>query len=224
MGANTQLTAKMTELGLTQAELAEALNRAVEEITGRTGTCSDRSVRRLLAGTTRWPQALTRAAYQRVFDCPATDLGFVPSQQMTRVKKVSESVLRRNFLAASGAVVAIPSSGTPRRIGASDLQRLQAEFDALVAADDCYGGAGLETQALALADRTLELGRNAVASGRVRSQIYQLAAGFTSTALFAGVDSKNHERAARHVGQAIMLAGLSGDSATGYRLWGHTSM
>jgi hypothetical protein len=70
----------------------------------------------------------------------------------------------------------------------------------------------------------LELGQNAVATGRVRSRIYQLAAGFTSTALFAAVDSKNHERAAQHVGRAIMLAGLSGDSAIGYRVWGHTSM
>lgn len=221
---NTQLAAKMIELGLTQADVAEALNRASEEITGRVGTCSDRSVRRLLAGTTMWPQALTRTACEKVFGCTAADLGFVPSQHMTRVKKVRENVLRRDFLSTSGAALAVPTRGTPRRVGFSDLQRLQAEFDTLVAADDRDGGARLEARALTLADRTLQLGQDAVASGRVRSQIYQLAAGFTSTALFAAVDSKNHERAGQHVGQAIMLAGLSGDSAIGYRVWGHISM
>ncbi|MGW0557312.1 hypothetical protein ACWDZ6_24570 [Streptomyces sp. NPDC002926] len=53
MTGNVLLAARMAAAGLQQQELADALNRRIEEFTGRLGTVSDRQVRNWLTGKTR---------------------------------------------------------------------------------------------------------------------------------------------------------------------------
>jgi hypothetical protein len=75
---NTTLEAWMKEHGHSANSLAEAANRAVEQLTGRTGGYDGSSVRGWKSGRVRWPNEVTRRALEIVTGLPATDLGFVP--------------------------------------------------------------------------------------------------------------------------------------------------
>ncbi|MGJ3560339.1 helix-turn-helix domain-containing protein [Streptomyces sp. INA 01156] len=96
MGANGVLQQRMKQLGLTQEELAERLNEALQEITGRPGEISSRTVRNLLSGSSRRPISRTCAALERVFGCPVTDLGFSAPSSMQHPPE--DPVRRRNFM------------------------------------------------------------------------------------------------------------------------------
>ncbi|MFF3765728.1 hypothetical protein ACFYYR_16805 [Streptomyces sp. NPDC001922] len=216
------LRKRMDDWGLTQAELADRMNREVEQLTGGFGTFTERTVYNLLSGATAWPQAKTRRALMAVFGCTCEELGFrrpTPGAAETRPEL---RVKRRTFIVTTGAVAA---SGSLHRIGVSDLARLQREFDALVADDDRNGGGeALERRSLAFAQRAMDLQKTGSASERIRSGLYQLAAAFTSTAMWAAVDAHRPDQAQRHLERAVTLAGLSGDSAIQYRIWSHAAI
>ncbi|WP_274559271.1 hypothetical protein [Streptomyces spiramyceticus] len=132
---------------------------------------------------------------------------------------------RRTFLAASGAALGSVGVISSRpKVGASDLARLQARFDALVDVDNAGGDMSLESRAAALAEQALDLHRNYSASDRVRSGLYLMAASFTSTAMWAAVDAHHLDEAQRHSERAIALAGLSGDSGIQFRIWSHAAI
>ncbi|WP_247201131.1 helix-turn-helix domain-containing protein [Streptomyces scabiei] len=78
----------MKELGLKQEELADQLNDALREITGRQGDISDRTVRNWLAGTHRRPIGRTCAALERVFGCPVGELGFSAPRSMQTPRRI----------------------------------------------------------------------------------------------------------------------------------------
>lgn len=119
-----------------------------------------------------------------------------------------------------------PRTAAPyRRIGMSDTERLRTAFADLVASDNATGGTpSLETRAVAFAHHAMELQAVGTASQRVRARLYELAAAFTGTALWAAVDSCEPERAQRHLERAMTLAGLSGSAEITLRLWGHAGI
>jgi tetratricopeptide (TPR) repeat protein len=235
VAANVRLSERMRELGLTQEELAEALNRAIEQITGRYGTVSVRTIYNLVTGKTRWPQAKHRLALEAVFGCTAVELGFTPHARSVNRPPTSagspyqeeEPVLRRSFITSTSAV-ALTTLGTATtataagRLGQSDVNRLAARFTLIVAHDNTSGGTfQVEETALAWAERVLTLQRTRTASQRVRGQLYGLAAAFTGSALWAAIDGGRLDRAQQHLSQAVSLAGLSGDPSMQFRIWGH---
>lgn len=212
----------MQHLGMTQTELADALSAAIEDIRGGATHVSERTVRYLLTGRTRWPQVRTRRALETVFHCSIEELGFVPPS--AGHNRQEEPVERRAFFSAAAGVAALPLASGPTRLSISDLARLHVELDGLVADDDRHGGASVENRARSLAEETLNLQKEAIASDRVRSGLYQLAATFTSTAMWAAVDNRRPDRAQADLQRAITLAGLSGDSSIQYRIWSHASI
>ncbi|MBB5123419.1 helix-turn-helix domain-containing protein [Streptomyces griseoloalbus] len=234
---NEELTARMRDLGLTQEELAEALNTVIEQITGRFGTVSVRTIHNFTSGRTRWPQARQRLALEAIFGCAATELGFVPHARATSDHPIpahaqhheEEPVLRREFLAATSAAVLSPlASGAPAtasgsgRLGQSDVNRLSAQFALIIASDNRTGGTHrVEQAALGWAQHALHLQRTRPASQRVRGQLYGLAAGFMGSALWAAIDGGRLGPARQHLHEAVSLAGLSGDSSMQFRIWGH---
>jgi len=107
----------------------------------------------------------------------------------------------------------------------ADLDRLDHAFTGLVASDNVSGGTiELEARALAFARRANELQADGSASQRVRRRLYQLAAAFTGTALWAALDSHAPGRAQRHLDRAMRLAGMSGNAEIQLRLWGHATV
>lgn len=224
---NMFLASRMEDAGLTQQELAEALNRRIGEFTGSLGTLTDRHIRNWLDGTTARPQAKQRRALEEEFGCSAQELGFAAKS----TPAAPEVPMRRRTLASTAAGLAAGAAlprNTPTaapRVGMSDVDRLETEFARLVAADNRFGGSiSLETRALAFAHHAMELQAVGYTTQRVRARLYGLTAAFTSTALWAAVDDHAPDRAQRHLDRAMTLAGLSGNSEILVRLWGHAAI
>ncbi|MEU4685333.1 helix-turn-helix transcriptional regulator [Streptomyces xinghaiensis] len=214
----------MEELGLTQDQLADRMNTALAEITGRPGDVSARTVRNLLNGASRRPIGRTCAALERVFGCPVEDLGFSAPRTMQHLQE--DPVLRRTFIAsATGtAAAAVPLVAQRRAVGMSDVARAAAGVHTLVEADDRQGGhAELEKAALKGRTSVLEL-QQRNASERVRRALYALAAEYTTIAAWSCIDARNLDQAQRYLNESSTYAGLSQDGPTEMRVWVNLSM
>ncbi|OEU90479.1 hypothetical protein DB35_04565 [Streptomyces abyssalis] len=225
MEANEALADALREAGLTQAELAEAVNAYLRSL-GREGTVSDRTVRHWLTGKTRWPHPRQREALETVFGCAAEELGFAPPAARSDSTSTPEDpVRRRNFFTATTAAAAIPLvAARPHAVGTTDVIRLRSGLDALTALDASRGGhEALERAALAGAADALEKQKQA-ASQRIRQRLFAVAAEYTSTAAWSAVDAHQSERARRHLNRALYLAGMAKDSTAEMRVWNAHAM
>ncbi|QNE23335.1 hypothetical protein F1D05_36310 [Kribbella qitaiheensis] len=132
---------------------------------------------------------------------------------------------RRNFVGGIAAAVAMASTarGTARRrLGMSDVDRLQQRFAEIVASDHRHGGQlDIEQRASALADQALNLQNSGGATQRVRSSLYASAAAFRSSAMWASIDGRRFEAAKTHMREAQALAEMSGEQAIKFRIWSH---
>ncbi|MFE3886532.1 hypothetical protein ACFXPQ_27105 [Streptomyces lydicus] len=223
---NLVLAAWMTEHGYSSNTLADAVNQAIGDLTGRLGGLDGSSVRDWKSGRVRWPKSASRAALEKVTGLPATALGFVPRRRAASAPALSQEdpVNRRSFLSATAATAAlpVPAVGAPHLIGASTVSMLQRKFAGLVAGDHQHGGIrGIETRALELAAEAVHLQSRGSASQRVRAQLYGLAAAFTSSAMWAAIDGRRFDAARRHHERASSLASMSGDQTIQFRIWSH---
>ncbi|MCX4970111.1 XRE family transcriptional regulator [Streptomyces sp. NBC_00654] len=226
---NTALEAWMAEHGFSSNSLAAAVNRAVEQLTGRPGGLDGSSVRAWKAGRVMWPKSLTRKALEDVTGLSAVALGFVPRSRTTSTPASphqEDSDMKRRTLVggivAAAASAATPSTAWPRRIGMSDVDRLQKRFTEIIASDQRHGGRlGLEQRAAALADDALNLQNAGTATQRVRNSLYASAAAFRSSAMWAAIDSRRYDVAEAHMREAQALAEMSSDQAIKFRIWSH---
>ncbi|WP_212910013.1 helix-turn-helix transcriptional regulator [Streptomyces sp. TS71-3] len=222
MEDNDILKRRMAEAGYTQAELAEAVNADLRAC-GHEGTVSDRTVRNWLTGKTRWPHRRQRAALEAVFQCPVTELGFVPWREAPPSASEEVTLQRRRFLFASaGTALGASADRARHRVGMSDVDRLLAKFSVLIVSDHRYGGRlTIESQAAALAGEALALQARGTAGQRVRCALYACAASFTSSALWAAIDGRRFGVAQRHFERAASLAAMSGELTIQFRIWSH---
>ncbi|MER5843473.1 XRE family transcriptional regulator [Streptomyces prasinus] len=226
---NEALEAWMGEHGYSSNSLAEAVNRALEGLTGRPGGLDGSSVRDWKAGRVRWPKSATRKALEDVTGLPATALGFVPRGRTpsTPAAPQEDPDMKRRTLVggiafAAAAAAAAPGTAAPRRIGMSDIDRLQQRFAEIIASDHRHGGQlGIEQRAAALADEALNLQNAGSATQRVRSNLYACAASFRSSAMWAAIDGRRYADAKTHMREAQALAEMSGDHAIKFRIWSH---
>ncbi|WP_240044756.1 XRE family transcriptional regulator [Streptomyces alboflavus] len=227
MGENQKFAKAMDELDMSQPELVRRLNDEIGELTGREGRLTTRDVRRYLKGETRWPHAKQRIPIERVFGCPATDLGFVPRSKKAQEAPPEDSVYRRTFVTATtGTVVgAVAGAGSRTRLGLGDVERYGDEYAKIIAQDKALGGAQkVENAAVELAMRIQSDLSGSRASARTRTKLYCLASNVTCSAAFAAIDAQARTRARGHLDKAVTLAGLSGDSETQFHVWNHLSM
>ncbi|GAA1249272.1 MULTISPECIES: helix-turn-helix transcriptional regulator [Streptomyces] len=224
MGANLTLQSRINQLGLTQEELADRLNLALQEITGRPGDISARTVRNLLNGASRRPIGRTCAALERVFGCPVADLGLSAPSSMQHPPE--DPVRRRDFmLSTTGtAAAAVPVVKQRRSVGMTDVSRAAAGLSTLVEADDRQGGhRSLAATALEGRDEVLKL-QQRNASERVRRALYALAAEYTTLAAWSCIDLRDLDAAQRYLNESTTFAGLSRDPAVGMRVWINVAM
>ncbi|NLU68984.1 XRE family transcriptional regulator [Streptomyces sp. HNM0574] len=229
---NLALQAWMRDHGHSSNSVAEAVNRAVGDLTGKVGGLDGSDVRAWKAGRVTWPKSVSRMALETVTGVPAASLGFVPrgrGQRASTSPSEEAPVHRRRFISAAaaattaGAAATSPVPVTVRRIGTSDVERLEQRFAHLVASDHRHGGKrDIEAHALGLADEAMRLQRVGGASQRVRGQLYAVAAAFTSSAMWAAIDGRRFDAAQRLHEQAASLASLSGDQPIQFRIWSHT--
>ncbi|MFF9398534.1 XRE family transcriptional regulator [Streptomyces sp. NPDC014744] len=226
---NTVLETWMTEHGYSSNSLADAVNRAVGQLTGHVGGLDGASVRAWKAGRVTWPKSATRRALEDVTGLPAVALGFVPrgrSSPTPAPPQQEEPDMKRRTLvggiAAAAAAAAAPGTASPRRIGMSDVNRLNKRFAEIIASDHRHGGQlGIEQRAAALADEALNLQNAGSATQRVRSSLYASAAAFRSSAMWAAIDGRRYDVAKAHMREAQALAEMSGDQAIKFRIWSH---
>ncbi|MEU9882898.1 XRE family transcriptional regulator [Streptomyces phaeochromogenes] len=226
---NTVLEAWMAEHGYSSNSLADAVNRALGQLTGRPGGLDGSSVRDWKAGRVTWPKSATRKALEDVSGLPAIALGFVPRGRPSSIPAASQQedpdMKRRTLvggIAAAAAAAAAPGTALPRRIGMSDVDRLQRRLAEIIASDHRLGGQlGIEQRATALADEALNLQNAGSASQRVRSSLYASAAAFRSSAMWAAIDGRRYDIAKAHMREAQALAEMSGDQAIKFRIWSH---
>lgn len=125
-------------------------------------------------------------------------------------------------IAAAAAAAAAPGTASPRRIGMSDVNRLNKRFAEIIASDHRHGGQPrIEEQATALADEALNLQNAGSATQRVRSSLYASGAAFRSSAMWAAIDGRRYDVAKAHMREAQALAEMSGDQAIKFRIWSH---
>ncbi|MFJ2262834.1 twin-arginine translocation signal domain-containing protein [Streptomyces sp. NPDC087844] len=226
MNGNEALNSAMRERGLTQVELADAVNVRLDA-SGNVGTVSDRTVRNWLTGKSRWPHFRQRLALEAVFGCTARALGFSPPGRRRPSSSEPESpVDRRNFLTAATATAAAvtPFVGAPPRVGTSDVIRLRSGLDALVVLDHSRGGHdGLERAALAGAAEALEK-QKLGATQRIRQRLFSVAADYTATAAWSAIDARRMDRASQLLGRALYLAGMAKDPVAEMRVWNSYAM
>ncbi|SEB78788.1 hypothetical protein SAMN04490356_1681 [Streptomyces melanosporofaciens] len=220
MEGNENLISAMRESGLTQAGLADAVNTHLHR-DGYEGTVSDRTVRNWLTGKTRWPHSRQRAALGAVFGCTAEELGFVPPAPRCPATEPEDPVRRRNFLTATTgttAAVAVPLVAQ-HSVGTSDVIRLRAGVDALVALDAARGGHDeLQRTALAGAAETLEK-QKLGACQRIRQRLFSVAADYMSMAAWSAIDAKRTDRARSLLDRTLYLAGMAKDSVAELDAW-----
>jgi tetratricopeptide (TPR) repeat protein/transcriptional regulator with XRE-family HTH domain len=220
----------MLEAGLTQAELAEAVNTCLRS-RGHEGTVSDRTVRNWLAGKTVWPHPRQRQALEAVFGCAVEELGFTaPAGRHGAAPppEQEEPVRRRHFLTATtgttAGAVPLVAAARPSSVGTSDVIRLREGLEALTALDHTRGGHGsLERAALSGAGRALDLQKRA-ASQRIRQRLFGVAADYTVTAAWSMIDSQRSGHAHQHLDRALYMARMAQDSATELCVWNAYAM
>lgn len=223
---NEALEAWMKEHQYSSNSLARAVNSGLEELTGKPGKCDGRHVREWRAGRVRWPNTATRQVLADLSGRAPVDLGFVPRSRTEPAVTPQEDPMHRRTLvtgAVSAAVAAAaPGTASPRKIGMSDVGRLQEKFAAVVASDHKRGGQiDIELQASTLSEKALNLQNAGSATQRVRSALYATAAGFRSSAMWAAIDGRRFKDAVAHMREAQSLAELSGDQAIKFRIWSH---
>ncbi|MFI7020138.1 hypothetical protein [Streptomyces sp. NPDC050164] len=224
----------MTAHQMKVPELVDAVNDAIGDFTGKTGTTSDRTVFRWLSGENRWPQERQRRALEAVTGLDATALGFLPRGKRNTVPPAlpkDPDVRRRKFCSAAtgtaaAAVIPLntPSASRPSRVGTSDVIRLRDDVERLVALDADRGGHGrLERAALAGADEALGLQKQSTTQ-RVRQRLFALASDFTATAAWSLIDAGQLDGAGRHLDRALTLAGLAQDPEMTMQVWNLRAM
>jgi hypothetical protein len=226
---NRVLEAWMAEHGYSSNSLADAVNSASERLTGRPGGLDGSSIRAWKAGRVTWPKTATRKALADVSGLPAVALGFVPRGRTPSTpappQQEDPDMKRRTLvggIAAAAAAAAAPGTASPRRIGTSDVNRLNKRFAEIIASDHRHGGQpGIEQRAAALADEALDLQHAGSATQRVRSRLYASAAAFRSSAMWAAIDGRRYDIAKAHMREAQALAEMSGDQAIKFRIWSH---
>ncbi|WP_411152774.1 helix-turn-helix domain-containing protein [Streptomyces sp. A30] len=226
MEGNESLNNAMQERGLTQVELADAVNSRLI-CAGHDGTVGDRTIRNWLTGKTRWPHPRQRAALEAVFGYTAEELGFNPPARRRRPATEPElPVRRRNFLSATTGTAAtvVPFVGAPPQVGTSDVLRLRSGLDALMQLDDTRGGhESLERAALAGAAEALEK-QKLGATQRIRLRLFSIAADYTATAAWSALDARQADRAQALLGRALYLAGMAQDPVAEMRVWNSYAM
>ncbi|MEW2407200.1 hypothetical protein [Streptomyces griseoviridis] len=230
---NTRLEALLVEFGYTHENLADAVNSAAAEMFGVHANCTDRHVRRWIAGDVQWPWPRYLVPLQNIFGRTAQEMGFIPRKTSrvpahpTRIKPVpgAHGLPRRDFitggLAAALGLELIPAAG---RLGSSDVERVRAIVTNLYRYDHALGGGALHdvaTEAL----RHVQSALNQCTFGdRVEKLMYAAMGDLAASAGWFAYDAGRQTAATHLYREALQAGALAGDSMLQARVWSNLAM
>lgn len=178
MGGPTNAEFKSQRLarGWTQAELAELVCTEVERATGHRPAVDAQAISRIECGEISWPRRATRQALVALLGVQTeAAIGLYPKRTQYDAER-DEATKRRAFLAVAGLAVPTLGGETPRRIGAVDVDEMRHKFARLVDLDSYLGGADTFRLYATELKRTEHILSRAHTTGRVRTDLTELAA------------------------------------------------
>lgn len=201
---NAKLEALLTEFGYTHAQLADEVNRTAEDMFGEPARCTDRHVRRWIAGEVLWPWSRYLLPLQGIFGCSPEAMGFIAVG-----------------LGAVTGLDRIPSAG---RLGAGDVERIRAIIPALYTYDHALGGGALHEVA-AQALRKVHYALNHCTYGeRVERSLYAAAGDLAASAGWFAYDAGRQQDATALYNEALQAGMLAGDGMLQARVWSNLAM
>jgi tetratricopeptide (TPR) repeat protein len=230
---NIKLEALLTEFGYTHAQLADVVNRTAEDLFGEPARCTDRHVRRWIAGEVQWPWSRYLRPLQGIFGCSPEAMGFI-ARRSSRVPppprrpgsvKDQPSVRRREFIAVGlGAVTGLDSIPSSGRLGIGDVERIRAIVPALYTYDHALGGGALHEVA-AQALRKVHHALNHCTYGeRVERSLYAAAGDLAASGGWFAYDAGRQQDATALYNEALQAGILASDGMLQARVWSNLAM
>ena len=230
---NTRLEALLDEFGYTHEQLAETVNRAAENLLGSPANCTDRHVRRWIAGEVQWPWQRYLLPLQHIFGRSPQDMGFVP-RKSSRVPPPPDrsagvvdqhAMPRREFIAvgllATLSLELIPSAG---RLGTSDVERIRAIVPTLYKYDHALGGGALHDAASQALRRVQYAVNHCTYGDRVERLLYSAMGDLAASAGWFAYDAGRQADATNLYNEALQAGMLSGDGMLQARVWSNLAM
>ncbi|MDH6215993.1 hypothetical protein [Streptomyces pseudovenezuelae] len=230
---NTRLEALLSEFGYTHEQLADAVNRAAEELFGGPVNCTDRQVRRWIAGEVQWPWARYLLPLQKVLGRSPQEMGFIP-RKTSRVPAPPDRsasavqqhpIGRREFIAASLVATLgldfIPSGG---RLGVSDVERIRAIVPSLYKYDHSLGGGALHDVASEALRHVQSSVNHCTYGDRVERMLYSAMGDLAASAGWFAYDAGRQVDATNLYNEALQAGMLSGDGMLQARVWSNLAM
>ncbi|MFI2241124.1 hypothetical protein [Streptomyces chrestomyceticus] len=232
---NTTLEALLTEYDYSHTALARQINEVVGELTGRTGRCADRHVRRWISGEARWPCTTYLLALERVFGRPAQAIGFVPRGKHSGAHLPAPpapqevDVHRRTFLtlpAAATVALALGIDQTPARgrLSMSDLDRIDRSIGRLDAHFFALGGGPLLSVCTAYVERLRDALAGCAYGERVEKRLHASISSLYASAGWAAHDSGEPRQAGLLHTASLQSALLATDPAAVARAWSNVAL
>lgn len=229
---NAGLADRISELGLTRAEVADQVNAAIEQHTGAPGETSERWVDYLLSGAILWPRPRQRNALEQVLSASAVDLGFIPpagnrrrsrpTLQPAPPVKGDPPMDRRAFLLGAGAgslTLTLPTVAAGTRLGMSDVQALRAPLVTLRNVDHSRGGTSLAPPAAAVAQRIEHAIAHGHTSSRVQRALYGLTGEYLADAGWYAIDAGDLIAAGRYLDHSLRVAIIAQNPLLQAQIW-----
>lgn len=204
---NAQLEARIAELGYRHDELADEINAAIAEATGKPGRFDGRRIRMLTSGIIRWPRPAALDALQRVLGGTWRELGFIPNSEASRR-------LPTRPLAPTGAASPadvdeqhwVPELTAELQLTDRDITYLYSLLDDTADADERRGGVGLAGVAEAQADHLIAALPRLAASLGAQCDLQRIAARLMAAACWYAVDAADPAAADAYLSRALRLA------------------
>ncbi|WP_340378701.1 transcriptional regulator [Streptomyces sp. SS7] len=225
---NISLEALLAEFGYTHEQLAEEVNRTAERLFDKAANCTDRHVRRWIAGDVQRPWNQYLLPLQEIFGRGPEAMGFVQGKSSKSPAIPTEPVPvrtphfvhRRTFIAgALATALGIDETPGHGRLGSSDIQRVQATISRLDAHFNGLGGGALVDVAVEYLLRLRQALDHCVYGERVERAMNQAMAEVAACAGWSAHDCGQYERAARLRNEALQAALLARDPVSVTRAW-----
>ncbi|MDX3519281.1 transcriptional regulator [Streptomyces scabiei] len=225
---NTTLEALLTEFGYTHEQLADEVNRIALDEFGTPANCTDRHVRRWIAGAVRWPWPRYLQPLQEIFGRGPEAMGFVPrTARKDAVAPVQpkpavarQPVQRRTFIAGA-LMTTLGTDQAPQkgRLGMADVDRIEGTITRLDAHFNGLGGGALYEVAADYLTRLQHALNHCTYGERVERALMRAVADVAACAGWSAHDCGDYARAAQLRNEALQAALLARDPVAVTRAW-----